>query len=349
MTIQVGLIGYGMSGAVFHAPLIRHVEGLKLAAVVSSKPEKVLRENPGVEVLPSPEELFARKDLSLIVITTPNTLHYPLAKAAIAAGKHVVVEKPFTVTSGEAEELIDLARKRGVLLSVYHNRRWDSDFLTVRRLVESGRLGELALYEAHYDRYRPKVRDRWREWDLPGSGTLYDLGSHLIDQALVLFGPPRTVWADLEAQRPGAKAIDYFHLVLDYGPLKAILHSGSLVRRPGPRFQLHGEKGSFIKYGIDPQEDQLKQGASPGDPGYGRDREEDHGEITVNLNGLTVRGRVETLPGNYASYYEAVVEAISSNRPVPVAPEEARDVIRVIECAIRSDREKRAVAFARSE
>ncbi len=347
MTIHVGLIGYGMSGAVFHAPLIRHVEGLELSAVVSSQPDKVKRDHPGVEVLSSPEALLARDDISLVVVTTPNTLHYPLAKEAINAGKHVVVEKPFTITSEEAEELIELARRQGVLLSVYHNRRWDNDFLTVRQLVESGCLGDLALYEAHFDRYRPQVRDRWREWDLPGSGTLYDLGSHLIDQALVLFGLPRTVWADLGAQRPGAKAVDYFHLVLDYGQLKAILHSGSLVRQPGPRFQLHGEKGSFIKYGMDPQEEQLKQGTSPGDPGYGRDREEDFGEITAKLGGLTVTGRVETLPGNYAAYYEAVVEAISSNRPVPVAAEEARDVIRGIECAIRSHREKCTIAFAR--
>jgi len=209
MTIHVGLVGYGMSGAVFHAPLIRHVKGLKLAAVVSSNPEKVKRDHPEVEVLSSLEELLARKDISLIVITTPNILHYPFAKAAITAGKHVIVEKPFTVTSEEAGELIDLARKQGVLLSVYHNRRWDNDFLTVRRLVESGCLGELVLYEVHYDRYRPKVRDRWRERDLPGSGTLYDLGSHLIDQALVLFGSPRTVWADLGAQRPGAQTVDY--------------------------------------------------------------------------------------------------------------------------------------------
>src|SRR5690606_6876367 len=175
--------------------------------------------------------------------------------------------------------------------------------------------------------------------------TLYDLGSHLIDQALVLFGPPRTVWADLEAQRPGAKAVDYFHLVLDYGRMKAVLHSGSLVRSPGPRFQIHGERGSFVKYGMDPQEDQLKRGASHADPGYGRDREENHGEISINWNGRSVSGRVETLPGDYASFYEKMAEAIASNRPVPVAPEEARDVIRVIECAIRSDREKKAVAF----
>src|SRR5690606_27177518 len=163
MTIQVGLIGYGMSGAVFHAPLIRHVEGMELAAVVSSKPDKVLRDHPGVEVLATPEELFARRDVSLVVVTTPNTLHYPLAKAALAAGKRVCVEKRSTVAAGEAEELVDLARRQGVLRSVHHNRRWDGDFLTAPRLVESGCLGELALHESHHDRYRTKVRDRGRE------------------------------------------------------------------------------------------------------------------------------------------------------------------------------------------
>jgi scyllo-inositol 2-dehydrogenase (NADP+) len=345
MTIRVGLIGYGLSGKVFHAPLIQRVKGLELVAVVSSNPDKVLRDLPDVDVVSTPEELLERKDIELVVIATPNTLHHPYAKAAIMAGKHVVVEKPFTITTEEADELIDLARQHRVLLSVYHNRRWDNDFLTVQRLIESGCLGELALYEAHYDRYRPKVRDRWREHDIPGAGTLYDLGSHLIDQALVLFGPPQTVWADLEAQRTGAQTVDYFHLVLDYGRLKVVLHSGSLVRGDGPRFQIHGEKGSFIKYGLDPQEDQLKQGMAPGDQGYGVGQVEHDGELTVELGGLSVKGRVETLPGTYHAYYEGIVEAIQSEKPAPVTAEEARNVIKVIECAIRSHREKRVVTF----
>ncbi|UYZ12356.1 MULTISPECIES: oxidoreductase [Brevibacillus] len=341
--VNVGLIGYGLSGQVFHAPVIRSVPGLKLTKVVSSRPEKVRADLPEAEVVASVDELLSDDQIELVVVAAPNTSHFPYAKQALLAGKHVVVEKPFVIRSSEAEELIRLAESRGRVLSVYHNRRWDNDFLTIKHLLQTGALGEVFLYEAHYDRYRPEVTDRWRERDLPGSGILYDLGSHLIDQALHLFGLPQTVMADVGAQRPGARTTDYFHIVLGYGSLRVILHAGSLVRQPGPRFQIHGDKGSFVKYGLDPQEDALRAGLIPGGPEWGRDREETYGQLTLSVGELNVSGSVETIPGAYQTYYQQMYEAIVSATPAPVSPADAMNVIRVIEWAEQSSREQRVI------
>lgn len=345
MKINVGLVGYGMAGAGFHAPLIQATDGLALTAVTSSSPERVRQDLPGAKVYPTIDDLLADPAIHLVVIATPNTTHDEFARKALLAGKHVVVEKPFVIHSAQANALADLARQQGLVLSVFQNRRWDNDFLTVRRLLATGMLGELYSYEAHFDRYRPAVRDKWKEQDLEGSGTLYDLGSHLIDQALLLFGLPRSVWADLTPQRPGAQTVDYFHLLLDYGQLRVLLHSGSVVRQPGPRFQLHGTAGSFIKYGIDPQERMMKAGHRPGDPGWGEDQPEQYGDLTADLNGLTMQGKIVTLPGWYHQYYDGVYRAIAEGGPNPVSPEEARNTIRVIEHAIRSHEERRTVVF----
>ncbi len=343
MTIKVGLIGYGYSGMTFHAPLINKVDDLSLMVVTSSNDTKVKKDYPNVEVLADFNSVLAEKAIDVVIITTPNTTHYEYAKKAILAGKHVVVEKPFTVTSIEATELIELAKKRGVLLTVFHNRRWDSDFLTIQELIKTKVLGNLSTYEAHFDRFRPQVRDRWREKNIPGSGTLYDLGSHLIDQALTLFGMPQTVWADLRVEREGAETVDYFHLVLGYKNLKVILQSGSLVRAAGPRFILHGDRGSFIKYGMDSQEDQLKKGLQPGDSLWGADPLEDYGRLTAELGGITIRGTIDTLPGQYAVFYENLVAAIKFGTAVPILAEEARDTIRIIEYAVKSHQEQRNI------
>ncbi len=343
MTIHVGLIGYGMSGSVFHAPLIEYLPELTLKTVVSSDPAKVQRAYPMVSVVPKLEPLLASTDISLVVIATPNETHYPLAKQALEAGKHVVIDKPFVLSSQEANELIALAQAHHVLLSVYQNRRWDNDFLTIRNLLKTGVLGDISTYEAHYDRYRPVVQNRWREQAIPGSGILYDLGAHLIDQALVLFGMPTTVWADIRAQRPGAKTDDYFHIVLGYPNHVAILHAGSLVRESGPHFQVHGSKGSYLKYGLDPQEDALKAGRLPNDPAWGRENETMYGELTMSVGDLPVKGRVQTLPGSYVAFYKGIAEAIAHGEQVPVLPEEARNTIQVIEAARRSHEEQRTL------
>lgn len=344
--VRVGLIGYGFAGATFHAPIIGAVPGLELAAVVTTKPEAVRHDHPqaAVAVYADAQQLFDDPAIDLVVVATPNESHEPLARRALLAGKHVVVDKPFTIASREADELIALAQRRGRLLSVYHNRRWDSDFRTVRKLVEAGTLGELYSFEAHYDRHRPAIGGRWREQNLPGSGTLYDLGAHLIDQALVLFGPPEWLWADVAIQRQGTQAPDYFHLALGYGRLKAILHSGMLVAGSGPRYQLHGLAGSFAKTGFDPQEEALKRGGRPGDPGWGAEDPSIFGTLTT----VGGDGRTEARPhpsetGAYEAYYLGMAAAIRGEAHVPVRAEDAANTIRIIERAMESSREGRRV------
>ena len=215
--------------------------------------------------------------------------------------------------------------------------------------MQSGLLGELSTYEAHYDRYRPVVRDRWRERAQPGAGILYDLGSHLIDQALLLFGFPQAVWADVQAQRKNAQADDYFHLVLSYPHLRVILHAASLVREAGPRFQLHGSVGSFIKYGLDPQEDALKAGKRPGAAGWGEDRTEHYGAITMDRGEITIEGKVKTLAGHYEAFYQGVVDTLTQGKTIPVSAEDARNTIKVIEGALQSHQEqRRASSFRRA-
>ena len=248
------------------------------------------------------------------------------------------------LSTEEADRMIAARDRNRVLFSVFHNRRWDGDFLTLRDCIASGRLGEVHTFFASRDRFRPEVRQRWKEQDQPGAGTLYDLGSHLIDQALCLFGMPDTVTADIGIQRRGGQATDYFHLVLRHGGVRVILHAGSLVSQPGPRFHVHGSAGSYCKHGEDVQEAALQAGAVPGGPGWGVEPPEAAGILTQpGPQGLPVACRVQTLPGNYLAYYAGVVEALTQGRPVPVSAEEATRVIQVIDAAYRSSREGRTV------
>jgi scyllo-inositol 2-dehydrogenase (NADP+) len=317
--IRVGLIGYGLAGAVFHEPLIRACEELELAAVLTSR-EHPLR-------VASPDELFERSDL--VVVASPNDSHFPLAKAALERGKDVVVDKPFTITLDEADELIALARDVGRMLTVFHNRRWAADFLTVRKMVP--RLGEPYLVEANWDRFRPEVRHRWREQPGAGTGLLADLGPHMIDEALLLFGLPDAISADIFAQRPGATVDDYFDLTLHYGERRVCLRASSLVIECRPRFAVYGSGGTFVKYGVDPQEAQLKAGMDPRDPGFGV--EDRSGTLTLP------DGSAEPVPqegGRYLDFYEAVVRAILGGAPVPVDPADARAGLMLIDLARRA-------------
>lgn len=345
MGINVAIVGYGLSGQVFHAPLITANKHLQLTAVVSSKPDKVHQDYPHVTVFSSLDDLLQHNQIDLVVITTPNTTHYPYAKKALLAGKHVIVEKPFTNTYSEAVQLITLAKQKKRLLSVFHNRRWDNDFLTIQHLLKANSLGPINYFEAHYDRYVPEISHNWRDQNIPGCGTLYDLGSHLIDQTLTLFGLPKTIWADIEQQRTGAVAPDYFHLVLKYDQLTAVLHSSMLVKKQGPRYQLHGNKGSFLKYGIDPQEEQLKQGMRPDHPLYGRENPNDYGKIQYTQGTLQISGIVDTLPGQYPDYYKQIVQAIQDKGQNPVPAKQAANVIRLIELAMQSAQEKRSLPY----
>jgi scyllo-inositol 2-dehydrogenase (NADP+) len=341
--IGVGLVGYGLAGAAFHAPLVQAEPRLRLHTVVTSRAAQVRRDHPGVRVVASADQLLQDPEVELVVVAAPNTVHHQLAGAALRAGRHVVVDKPFVVTTAQADELIALARTEDRLLSVFQNRRWDNDFLTVKRCLAAGLLGQVSTYISRFDRFRPAPKGGWKEEALPGSGILYDLGSHLIDQALHLFGLPSTIMADVGTQRPEVAADDYVHLVLGYGALRVILHAGMVVRVPGPRFEVHGDRGSFVKHGLDPQEDALRSGGRPGDPGWGSEPPERNGLLTTEVGGLELRGRLAGLPGAYQAYYAAMADAIQGMGPVPVAAQEARATVMLIERALQSSREGRVV------
>ncbi|GGY14087.1 oxidoreductase [Paludibacterium paludis] len=342
-SLRVGLVGYGYAASTFHAPLIASVPGLRLAAVSSRDPGRVAAALPGVETCDSPDKLFAREDIDLVVIPTPNDSHFPLALAALASGKHVVVDKPFTLNAAEARELIARAQESRRFLSVFHNRRWDGDFLTVRQLLASQALGRLVHFESHFDRYRPEVRARWREIDLPGSGLWYDLGPHLLDQALMLFGPPEALSLDLDTQRDGASCVDWFHAVLRYDRLRVILHGGTLAAEPGPRFTLHGTRGSFVKRGPDRQEERLKAGVEPGGEGWGLDP--DPGWLVTVCDGVETRRACDGVPGDYRCYYAGVRDAIVTGAANPVPPGDALEVMRWLDLGLASASEGRALGL----
>lgn len=341
--LKVGIVGYGYATTTFHAPLIAAVPGLQLAAVSSGDPAKVGIDRPELPVFTSPQALFACDEIELIVIPTPNDTHFPLAAQALAAGKHVVVDKPFTLTTGEAQELIAIARRHDRLLSVFHNRRWDSDFLTLQAVLRSGSLGRVTHFESHFDRYRPQVRGRWRESAGPGSGLWFDLGSHLLDQALQLFGMPQAIWLDLARQRDGVVVDDWFHAVLRYGETRVILHGSALVPDVGPRLTVHGTSGSFVKFGLDPQEEALKAGLQPGVADWGVDPLP--GRLTLRMGDEASEQIVASAPGNYLAYYAAIRDAIRLGTPNPVSAEQALQVMRLIECGIASAQEGRILVL----
>lgn len=347
-TINVGLIGFGAAGQVFHAPVIAPVAGLRLHRVTARRAEQqqlLQQRYPDVLQAAAAEEIIGADDIGLVVVATSNDVHHALAKAALLAGKHVVVEKPFTITSAEADELIALAKREKRLLTVHHNTRWNSDYRTVKKVIESGRLGRLVSFEARYDRFRNTLKENaWREEDLPGSGILYDLGAHLIDQAVQLFGLPQAINADLRKQRTGARAVDDFELILHYPDLKVSLKGAMLVKEPSPRYALYGENGAFVKYGTDPQEAALKAGKSPrNDPDWGKEPEAIWGKLNVLENGQDRIAYVPSERGDYPAFYRNVYDAITGKAELQVQPEQARNVIRIIELAEQSWAERRTI------
>jgi scyllo-inositol 2-dehydrogenase (NADP+) len=335
--INTAIIGFGLSGRVFHAPFIYNHPGFSLASVVERKGQSARELFPGVRIVTDYKQLLKDESLDLVVVATPNIHHFGQAKALLEAGKHVVIEKPFTPTSAEADELINIAAKSGKKIFVYQNRRWDGDFKTVQQVVYNGYLGEVLEYEAHFDRFAPGARrSAWRDEPLPAGGVLYDLGAHLVDQALVLFGLPHSIFADIRLQRAGSKVDDYFEVNLFYSRLKVTLKASVFVKEAGPRFILHGTKGSFIKYGIDPQEEALKEGLMPGSANWGKDDPDYFGILNAEMNGQQFYGNIETEPGNYMGFYDNVRDVITKGAEQAVQPEEARNVIRVIELAFES-------------
>jgi scyllo-inositol 2-dehydrogenase (NADP+) len=331
--IRTGLIGFGNAGTTLHAPLIELEPGLALQAIASSRRDAIEQAYPHARAEASAVALINAADIELVVIASPNQSHFPLARHALQAGRHVVIDKPFALDTRQADELIALAHTHRRKLSVFHNRRWDGDFLTLAACIERGVLGEVSSFESHFDRFRPAIKQGWREEAEPGAGILFDLGSHLIDQALVLFGMPDAIGADVLLQREHAYVDDYFHLQLHYGRRRAILHASTLAPAPGARFTAHGPQASFVKYGLDTQEGALKAGQVPGGSHWGEDSAALFASLTHG------DGRVErlpTLPGNYPAFYRGMAAAIATDGDVPVPATQARDVLRIIEAAMRS-------------
>ena len=343
--IKVGLAGFGISAKVFHAPFFAVMPGYTLTAVLERHDPKAPGLYPGTRSVQSIEELLEDKEIELVVITTPNDTHFDYAARALRSGKHVVVEKPFTVTTDEGAALMEIALETGRILSVYQNRRYVSDFLTIRQLLDAELLGPVHEFEAHYDRYRPEARPgAWREVPSPGSGILYDLGPHIIDQALYLFGLPDSMYADIRRERAHARVDDYFDLQLYYPGKKVILKGGMLVREPGPRYMIHGLYGSFIKYGEDPQEAKLRAGELPLGQGWGVEPAELAGMLHTEQAGKVIYTKTPSLPGNYGLYYQHLYATIREGAPLREKPAHGFNTVRMIELAIKSYQEKCVVA-----
>jgi scyllo-inositol 2-dehydrogenase (NADP+) len=343
-SLNIGIIGFGMSARVFHAPFLINNPKYKWTAVVERTSNNAVAFYPPVKTYRTADEIFNDASVDIIVITTPNETHFPYAKQALLCGKHAVVEKPFTITTAEAKELIELSHQTKKILSVYHNRRYVSDFLTIKEILEKKLLGDIAEFESHFDRFRPDAKpNAWREKPSPGSGVLYDLGPHLIDQALYLFGLPKFITADIKMQRPHAVADDYFDIRLDYDFTKVILHAGMLVREPGPRYMIHGTNGSFIKYGDDPQETALKNGAMPNTPNWGMEDEKDYGLLHTGLDGKIIKEKIKSAAGNFGMYYDNLYDSIINNVPLKEKPEHGYNTIRIIELAFKSSQLKKTL------
>ncbi|MFA9392409.1 MAG: oxidoreductase [Prolixibacteraceae bacterium] len=343
--INVGIIGFGLSGRYFFSPYIQSSPYYKLCSVLTSQVDLLKKEYPKANAIASVDELLADETIDLVIVASPNPTHFEYARKILLAGKHVIVEKPFTNNSADAQVLIETAQKMNKVLAPFHNRRWDTDFLTVKTLLGFHRLGEVLEFESHFDRYRP-LRDRveWKNIPAPGSGVLYDLGPHLIDQALVLFGKPKAIYADLRIQREVGKVVDHFEIHLHYSGMKAILRAGVFVKELGPRMMVHGRNGSYVKYGLDPQEDRLRKGMKP-KRSMGEDPEEQWGILNIEENGVAIREQVPSVPGNYMAYFDNVYRAIAGEEELIVQPWQAKQVIEVIEAAYLSNDEKKVIQF----
>jgi scyllo-inositol 2-dehydrogenase (NADP+) len=344
--ISTALCSYGMSGVVFHGPLLEAHPGFKISKILERNRHDSDGKHPGTHLVRDFDAIIDDPAVELVVVNTPDHLHMDMATRAIKAGKHVVVEKPFTLKASEADLLIDLADKQGVILSVFQNRRWDGVYLTVKEVIDSGKLGRLVDFEIHFDRFRNYMKNSWKE-QAGGTGTLYNLGSHLVDQTLQLFGLPDRLFCDTRILRDGAATDDSYDLLLHYPGFKCTLKSSYLVREQGPSFILHGTEGSFLTWGSDPQERDLTAGVTPGSEGWGVDPGFSRAKINTDFEGEHLEGEYPLLPGNYLTYYDNVYETIRNNAPLLVTAQQARDVIMVIEAAYESGRTGEVVRLVR--
>jgi scyllo-inositol 2-dehydrogenase (NADP+) len=330
--LTVAIVGFGLSGRYLQGPFMVSNPTLFRVKTVLSITKNPQNMYPNVQVARTLDEILADVDIDLVSIASPNETHFDYARRCLLAGKHVLVEKPFTATVSEAKELIALAQKQKKVLTVFQNRRFDSDFLTVKKVVENKLLGELLTFEIHFDRYKPILNPKkWKEITGPSSGILYDLGAHIIDQALVLFGKPVAVSGETFRQRQGSEIDDAFEVRLDYGQLKVTLKASLLVREEGPRYVIHGSKGSFVKYGIDVQEDHLKMGMWPKDKEFGIEPADKWGILNTEINGQHFKGRIETEVGNWSILFENIYEAITNGRELLVKPEQIIEQLAIIE------------------
>ncbi|MBS1799002.1 MAG: Gfo/Idh/MocA family oxidoreductase [Acidobacteria bacterium] len=350
--IGVAVIGFGLAGRVFHAPFVSAVPGLKLEAIVQRRGDEAAKAYPNARILRSVEEALSDDSIKLIVVGTPNETHYDLAKKALLAGKHVVIDKPFAATSTEARDLIKTAAANKLIVAPFHNRRWDGDFKTVRKIVDSGELGRLVTFESHFDRFRPLPREgTWKESANDANGMLFDLGPHLVDQALALFGAPQSIAACVRRDRDTTGIEDAFDITLDYPKLQAICRATMVAAEPAPRFLLHGTKGSFIKYGLDPQEPTLVAGGTVppvGDPReWLAEPESAWGTLVIAPDpanpGTLTRTKVKTELGDYRGFYANVRDAILGVAPLAVTSEDGYRVIRLLELARQSSAEGRTL------
>ena len=343
--VRAGLVGFGMAGRVFHGPLLSSVDGIEFAAVMERSTDRAAERYPGVKVYRSLTEMLADDSLNFFVVATPSATHFEVAREILQAGKNVVVDKPMSVVSSQVAELIGLARERKVLLAPFQNRRWDGDFLTVKKLLADGALGRLVHFESRFDRWRPlPPTDRlWKE-DPASGGVLVDLGSHLVDQALMLFGKPESVWAELLREREWARANDGFEIRLRYPAFTVTLGANCLSLPAGPRYHLRGSKGNYWKHGLDPQEAALNKVKHIDDPHWGEEPRSEWGVLHAEANGATVTEQVESIPGDYRKYYAGVRDAVLGKAPLPVAAADAWRTARVLEWAQQSSKGRREIA-----
>jgi len=345
--VRVGLVGFGLAGQSFHAPIIRSVPGLELACILERSGSLSQQKYPEVRIVRTLEDLLADDQIRLCVIATPNASHFDLAQRCLLAGRDVVIDKPFATNSSDALQLVELAEKNRRLLTVYQNRRLDGDFLTVRKLLAAETLGRVVAYTSHYDRFRPILKENaWRERPEPGSGILFDLGAHLFDQALVLFGRPLAISADVFSERKGSQVDDAFDVRFEYPEMHAYLRASMMACAPGPRFVLHGTKCSFVKYGMDPQEALLRGGDPPGGPHWGEEPESDWGTLTHPDGDSRPTEKIRTEAGDYRQFYANVRDAITEGKPLAVPPREALRNVRAIELVQQSSHERRTIPWS---
>ncbi|MDR1344422.1 MAG: Gfo/Idh/MocA family oxidoreductase [Tannerellaceae bacterium] len=342
--IQTGLASYGMSGAVFHAPFLDIHPMFAIHTIVERTSDNAHKRYPYVRIVRSYDDMLDDPDIQLVIVNTPDVTHYEFTRRALVAGKHVIVEKPFVFTVAEGEALIALAEEKGLMLAVYQNRRWDGDFLTIRQILQSGVLGRVVEFQSSYQRYRNYIQpDTWKEKADRRVGLTYNLGSHMIDQAVTLFGIPKAVYADIDSLRKDSEVDDFYHIQLIYEKLKVSLRASYLVREEVPRYYIHGTQGSYVKCGLDPQEEMLKAGISPGINNWGAEKESAWGVLNTEIKGMHFRGKIETLRGNYAAFYNTIYQAFLDGTPPPTIASAVLPVIRIIEAAFQSAEDRKAI------